>query len=105
MSGFSIPNCSAMSAKQLAELEEHALEGVEAEDVKKRIKTALARLSAPDKDVQDSLPPNYWTDLADTLSVADHQEDLADRLTALACDGANAPYIAQGLIKCLRTLQ
>ncbi len=50
------PPTAGLSAKQLVELEKEALSGVEAEDVKQRIKKALARLSAPDKDVQDSLP-------------------------------------------------
>ena len=92
------PQLRVLSAKQLAELERQALAGIEAENTKRRIKTALARLSAPDKDVQDSMPLNYWTHLADRLSETDYQEDLAGRLTALACDGENAPYVAQGLI-------
>jgi len=93
------PDLSALTAEELAEVERNALAGVEAEDVKQRIKTALARLSAPEKDVQNSLPASYWTDLAGKTSEADHRKDLADRLRALACDEENAPYVAQGLVR------
>ena len=92
------PQLQALTAEQLVELETNALASVENDDVKQRIKKALARLSVPEEDVQDSLPENYWTALAGKLSEADHRKDLAKRLKALACDEKNAPYVAQGLI-------
>ena len=92
------PGLEAMTVGGIAELEEEALLGVNNDAVKQRIRTALARLSAPEKDLKDGLPQMYWSELVKKTSEEDHRRGLAVRLTALACDGEDAPYVAQSLV-------
>ena len=89
------PRIKALEPKQLAELEQEVLAGVVDDEVGPRLKKVLERLK--DEDAQDRLPDNYWTDAAGKTRKAEHQKDLADRLTELACDEENTPYVAQGL--------
>jgi uncharacterized protein YjbI with pentapeptide repeats len=71
-----------------------AVQGVDDDAAKKRIRDALARLSLPKQDVQNSLD-DYWNNLANNASKVEYQEDLLDRLTNLACLDS---FVAKSLV-------
>jgi hypothetical protein len=88
---------------ELGQLKKHILDGIADDATTKRIEKALDRLS-PEKEVNDSIPEDYWINLGKETSEAEYQEYLADLLHKLACEQeeGGAPFVAQGLINSAR---
>jgi uncharacterized protein YjbI with pentapeptide repeats len=100
---WGVPNQQSLEPKQLDQLKNYALEGVADDATKKRIEEALARLSALEKEVHDSIPEdNRIKHGSETKE--EYQKNLADVLDKLACkpEKGGAPFVAQGLIDSLR---
>jgi uncharacterized protein YjbI with pentapeptide repeats len=71
-----------------------AVQGVDDDAAKNRVRDALARVLLPKQDLQDNLD-DYWNDLANKASKEEDKPDLPDRLTTLACLD---PFVARGLV-------
>src|SRR6266508_4477885 len=77
----------------------HAVVDSVPSDTQSLVRNRLQRLAPTFQSAEeDAADAKFWSE-AKSLSIEEYHEQLADTLTKLSCDAAEAPHVARGLIR------